>query len=68
MKSFSKKALVLGVMLAVGSAAQAAYLGQLRVTSQSSQNFQATFLVHDVSPTGTSLTARVVQAGHPAEN
>lgn len=62
MKSFSKKALVLGVMLAVGSAAQAAYLGQLRVTSQSSQNFQATFLVHDVSPTGTSLTARLAPA------
>ena len=34
MKSFSKKALVLGVMLAVGAAAQAAYLGQLQVTSQ----------------------------------
>ena len=62
MKSFSKKALVLGVMLAVGSVAQAAYLGQLRVTSQSSQNFQATFLVHDVSPTGTSLTARLAPA------
>lgn len=62
MKSFSKKALVLGVVLAVGSAAQAAYLGQLRVTSQSSQNFQATFLVHDVSPTGTSLTARLAPA------
>lgn len=59
MKSFSKKALVLGVMLAVGAAAQAAYLGQLQVTSQASQNFQATFLVHDVSPTGSSLTARL---------
>ena len=59
MKSFSKKALVLGVMLAVGATAQAAYLGQLQVTSQASQNFQATFLVHDVSPTGSSLTARL---------
>lgn len=62
MKSFSKKALVLGVMLAVGAAAQAAYLGQLQVTSQASQNFQATFLVHDVSPTGSSLTARLAPA------
>lgn len=62
MKSFSKKALVLGVMLAVGATAQAAYLGQLQVTSQASQNFQATFLVHDVSPTGSSLTARLAPA------
>lgn len=62
MKSLSKKALVLGVMLAVGAAAQAAYLGQLQVTSQASQNFQATFLVHDVSPTGSSLTARLAPA------
>lgn len=62
MKSFSKKTLVLGVMLAVGAAAQAAYLGQLQVTSQASQNFQATFLVHDVSPTGSSLTARLAPA------
>lgn len=62
MKSFSKKALVLGVMFAVGAAAQAAYLGQLQVTSQASQNFQATFLVHDVSPTGSSLTARLAPA------
>ena len=62
MKSFSKKALVLGVMLAVGATAQAAYLGQLQVTSQASQNFQATFLVHDVSPTGLSLTARLAPA------
>ena len=62
MKSFSKKTLVLGVMLAVGATAQAAYLGQLQVTSQASQNFQATFLVHDVSPTGTSLTARLAPA------
>lgn len=62
MKSFSKKTLVLGVMLAVGAAAQAAYLGQLQVTSQVSQNFQATFLVHDVSPTGSSLTARLAPA------
>lgn len=62
MKSFSKKALVLGVMLAVGAAAEAAYLGQLQVTSQASQNFQATFLVHDVSPTGSSLTARLAPA------
>ena len=62
MKSFSQKALVLGVMLAVGATAQAAYLGQLQVTSQASQNFQATFLVHDVSPTGSSLTARLAPA------
>lgn len=62
MKSFSKKALVLGVMLAVGATAQAAYLGQLQVTSQASQSFQATFLVHDVSPTGSSLTARLAPA------
>lgn len=62
MKSFSKKALVLGVMLAVGATAQAAYLGQLQVASQASQNFQATFLVHDVSPTGSSLTARLAPA------
>lgn len=62
MKSFSKKALVLGVMLVVGATAQAAYLGQLQVTSQASQNFQATFLVHDVSPTGSSLTARLAPA------
>lgn len=62
MRSFSKKTLVLAMMLAVGSAAQAAYLGQLQVTSQASQNFQATFLVHDVSPAGTSLTARLAPA------
>lgn len=62
MKRFSKKALVLGVMLTVGAAAQAAYLGQLQVTSQATQNFQATFLVHDVSPAGTSLTARLAPA------
>ena len=62
MRSFSKKTLVLAMMLAVGSAAQAAYLGQLQVTSQASQNFQATFLVHDVSPTGSSLTARLAPA------
>ena len=62
MKSFSKKSLVLGVMLAIGATAQAAYLGQLQVTSQAGQNFQATFLVHDVSPTGTSLTARLAPA------
>ena len=62
MKSFSKKTCVLAMMLAVGSVAQAAYLGQLQVTSQASQNFEATFLVHDVSPTGTSLTARLAPA------
>ena len=62
MRSFSKKTLVLAMMLAVGSAAQAAYLGQLQVTSQASQNFQATFLVHGVSPAGTSLTARLAPA------
>ena len=49
-------------MLAIGATAQAAYLGQLQVTSQAGQNFQATFLVHDVSPTGTSLTARLAPA------
>ena len=62
MRSFSKKTLALAMMLAVGSAAQAAYLGQLQVTSQASQNFQATFLVHGVSPAGTSLTARLAPA------
>ena len=62
MNSFSKKTCVLAMMLAVGSVAQAAYLGQLQVTSQASQNFEATFLVHDVSPTGTSLTARLAPA------
>lgn len=43
MKSFSKKTCVLAMILAVGSVAQAAYLGQLQVTSQASQNLKQLF-------------------------
>lgn len=42
--------------------AHAASLGQLQVISQADQNFQATFQVHDVTPTGGSLTARLAPA------
>ncbi len=59
MKKFQKSALALSLMLSFAVSAEAAYLGQLTVQSQAHQNFQATFLVHDVAPNGTSLTARL---------
>ncbi len=59
MKKLQKSALALSLMLSFAVSAEAAYLGQLTVQSQAHQNFQATFLVHDVAPNGTSLTARL---------
>lgn len=62
MKLLAKSALTVSMVLALSASVNAASLGQLTVTSQANQNFQATFLVHDVSPEGGSLTARLAPA------
>lgn len=59
MYKFQKTTLALSMMFGLLATSEAASLGQLTVTSQINQNFQATFLVHDVTPNGVSLTARL---------
>lgn len=59
MNKLNKSALALSMTMCFVAAAEAASLGQLTVTSHANQNFQATFLVHDVAPNGTSLSARL---------
>lgn len=59
MNKFNKTALALSMTMCFVVSAEAASLGQLTVTSHANQNFQATFLVHDVAPNGTSLSARL---------
>ena len=56
---FVKSTLALSVSLALGSVAQAAYLGQLKVQSAPAQNFVATVQVHDVDSTAKSLLAKL---------
>lgn len=62
MNLLKQSALAASLSLALCGWANAASLGQLQVISQADQNFQATFQVHDVSPTGGSLTARLAPA------
>ena len=56
---FVKSTLALSVSLALGTVAQAAYLGQLKVQSNPAQNFVATVQVHDVDSTTKSLLAKL---------
>ena len=62
MNLLKKSALAASLTMALCGWAHAASLGQLQVISQADQNFQATFQVHDVTPTGGSLTARLAPA------
>lgn len=57
--NFAKTTLAVSVSLACGAAAQAAYLGQLKVQSAPAQNFVATVQVHDVDATAKSLLAKL---------
>lgn len=59
MNKFNKTALALSMTMCFVATTEAASLGQLTVTSHANQNFQATFLVHDVAPNGTALSARL---------
>ncbi len=68
MQNLKQTALVGALMLSVATFSHAASLGQLTVISQAAENFQATFLVHDVQPKGTHLTARIAPAEVYAEH
>lgn len=57
-KTFVKSSLALSVLMAMG-AAQAAYLGPLKVVSTPTQNFSATVQVHDIDSSAEKLLAKL---------